>query len=310
MKKIMVCTGFLFLFFAGSYSSVDTKDFFPELDEWELDVEEKTYDVTNLWELINGAADVFFTYDFRNLSIASYKKGDKLIRVEIYQHGNPDKAFGIYRAEKMPDYTTVEIGVEGYVTEGAWGFNTDKYYVKVMDQGIARPMKEEMETIAFAVHKSINGTDVFPEEFKIMPGGDKIDQTEGFVLKNFIGYEMLKYAFTQDYHCGEGSYKLFIMNMSSEKIAEDAMNAYFSAINYAYNEKQKYYLVNDPFNGKLYMGKVKNFLFGAVYFQDECDITVKLDLLNDRLESAENEAADPDAYDIDGSTGSTAPSVK
>ena len=45
---------------------------FPEIPGWKLNVNEHVYNAGDLWELINGAADIFLSYYFEDLLIGEY----------------------------------------------------------------------------------------------------------------------------------------------------------------------------------------------------------------------------------------------
>jgi hypothetical protein len=97
-------TGFIILlFFLGQVYAVDAA-LFPDIKGWKKQVNEKVYLSGDLWELINGAADIFLSYYFEDLQIAEYSKKDQMIRVEIYRHKSFEDTYGIYTAERMPDY--------------------------------------------------------------------------------------------------------------------------------------------------------------------------------------------------------------
>ena len=60
---------------------------FPEIEGWSLQIQEKVYTPDNLWDIINGAADLYLSYDFRKLHLAEYKDTTGLeVRIEIYHH--------------------------------------------------------------------------------------------------------------------------------------------------------------------------------------------------------------------------------
>ena len=67
-----------------------------ELPGWERDGEALEYEAENLWEYINGSAETFLAYAFRDVVAQDYRKGAGLeLKVEIYRHDSPLMAFGI-----------------------------------------------------------------------------------------------------------------------------------------------------------------------------------------------------------------------
>ena len=60
---------------------------FPEVDGWALAGDVLTYDADNLWEYINGAAELFLEYDVQTCRTADLSSGDLLATVDLYDAG-------------------------------------------------------------------------------------------------------------------------------------------------------------------------------------------------------------------------------
>ena len=98
---------FLFLvLFAGDLNTAaaqNTPDMqFPQIAGFKLTPGEKVYTSDNLFEIIDGAADVFLTYGFEELRTAEYSApGIEYIRVETYRHSSRANAFGMYAPSRI-----------------------------------------------------------------------------------------------------------------------------------------------------------------------------------------------------------------
>lgn len=66
------------------------------VDGWIKSGKERHFSKETLFNYINGGAELFLEFGFKNLSGQSYKKGDAEINLEIYQMENTDAALGIY----------------------------------------------------------------------------------------------------------------------------------------------------------------------------------------------------------------------
>ncbi|MFC2097802.1 DUF6599 family protein, partial [Bacteroidota bacterium] len=66
-----------------------------DIDGCEI-VRDENYDGGSLWGLINGGADVYLEYGFKNLVFQEVKKDNNNFRIEIYCMNNAESAFGIY----------------------------------------------------------------------------------------------------------------------------------------------------------------------------------------------------------------------
>jgi hypothetical protein len=146
---------------------------FPEVPGWKLKVDTRIYVAGDLWELINGAADIFLSYYFEDLHIAEYTNKEQIIRVELYRHKTIEDTYGIYTAERMPDYPQVKIGSQGYKSDGVLNFMAGNYYVKVMSAGVKEAVEKSIALVAGKIDVTLAqpiglplATELFPEEGK------------------------------------------------------------------------------------------------------------------------------------------------
>ncbi len=65
--------------------------------------EEYRYAREDLWQYINGAADLFLSYGFRELIVRDLEQGDRHVTVSVYDMGGPLDAFGVYERERPDD---------------------------------------------------------------------------------------------------------------------------------------------------------------------------------------------------------------
>lgn len=156
----------------------------------------------DLYMYIDGGASAFHNYDFVALGHQDYKKGDTDITVDIYFMGEPLNAFGIYAAERSPDYDFIPVGAEGYQAESMVNFLQGPCYVKLSgfseNKGGAQ---EVLRAFAEAVSKRIGDDKSLPDEVKRFPVENLVPHAQGYEKKAPLGFEFLapalmaKYAF-------------------------------------------------------------------------------------------------------------------
>ena len=110
----------------------------PQLAAWTLSEAPRSYFPDNLFEYIDGAAESYLSYDFRELLVADLeKKGtDATLTLEIYDMGLPLNAFGIFAAERYPENKVVALGDLGYLEGEALNFLSGRFYVKMLAFGL------------------------------------------------------------------------------------------------------------------------------------------------------------------------------
>ena len=75
---------------------------FPEVEGWSVASEVHSYTADNLWEYINGAAELFVEYDVQTCYTGDLASGGLVVTVDYYDMGTPLNAFGVYVRER-PD---------------------------------------------------------------------------------------------------------------------------------------------------------------------------------------------------------------
>ncbi len=80
----------------------------PVPDRWTAVDQEYRYDRETLWQYINGAAELFLSYRFRELVVADFEQGDGAITIYLYDMSRPLDAYGIFEAEKPMQAIVVE----------------------------------------------------------------------------------------------------------------------------------------------------------------------------------------------------------
>lgn len=241
---------------------------FPEIPGWKLNVNEHVYNAGDLWELINGAADIFLSYYFEDLLIGEYTQKDKMIRVELYRHKTIEDAYGIYTAERMPDYPQVPVGSQGYKSQGVLNFLAGNYYVKIMSAGIEEADEASIVNIAEMVEKAMAQPKSLPELVSVFPDEGKVFLSDTYIAQNFMGYSFFHHAFTARYK-EPLPHQLFIIRLPDEEI--NSMAEQYSALvkESNVNIKDNLVVVNDPFNGTVYLKKGSGFLIGVMNLTDE-----------------------------------------
>src|SRR5512139_1591285 len=89
----------------------------------------------NLFEYIDGGAEVYHHYQFAGLVHQKYRVGEVELTVDIYDMGGAVNAFGIYSVERAPGYNYVPIGAEGYLNDLVLNFLQGPCYVKLLAAG-------------------------------------------------------------------------------------------------------------------------------------------------------------------------------
>ncbi len=235
-----------------------------ELDGWKMDGEALFYTSDNLWEYINGQAETFLMYDFREVAAQHYLDASDLeIKVEIYEHGNSLMTFGIYSQFRSPEGAYLDIGNEAFGDEYSIHFWKGRFYVKVYAYDEGEKSSEAMKKFASIVAERIPAEGGEPKETALFPRGGLIEKSVTYVSEGVMGSGKFPPAFTGNYLFGEEKGKLYIFSLESDDAAEELFVWYTEELEAKAGEavsgQMKYHVAEGE---APYRGPVKVFRYG------------------------------------------------
>lgn len=243
----------------------------PEISPWKLSDAPRTYVPETLYEYIDGAAEIYLSYDFLELIVAQYKKAGSSasLTVEIYNMGNEKNSFGIYSAERFPESNFVSIGAQGYREEGTLNLLAGKYYIKLLCFDCGSESGDELKLFAEEAAKRIKAKPGFPSRLQSFPREGLVLNSEKFISRNFLGYSFLHSGYTADYKLGGLDFECFLIEGEDEQDAQNMLEQYLKArsregvqqIGEAYRIKDRYY-------HNIYLSRVGNCLCGVTKIKD------------------------------------------
>lgn len=166
------------------------------------------YTPENLYQYMDGGADIFLLYGVRTLLHREFQVKTVDVTVDIFDMGSSDTAFGMYAAERSPDYRFVNIGAEGYRNEGILNFLQDRYYIKLA--GFGDGADAVLDAFAHAISSQVGSNPAFPALLAELPSTNKKPHSEQFMPKDPLGHPFLSPAYVVAYAQGEQESKLFV----------------------------------------------------------------------------------------------------
>ncbi|MGD2151799.1 MAG: hypothetical protein PVG79_00935 [Gemmatimonadales bacterium] len=159
---------------------------FPELDGWTLAGEVLTYDADNLWEYINGAAELFVQYDVQTCRTADLASGDLVVTVDLYDMGSPLNAFGVFKQENPggpplagSTLAVVSLPYQALLLRGATYAKVNAIEGELTDAS----GRQLLEALAAA----LPGPATRPAELELLPQVGKVAGSEGYQRQGFLG---------------------------------------------------------------------------------------------------------------------------
>lgn len=215
MKKTVLIF-FLLILFVSSLFAGD----FPKIKGYKQDGEVRTYSADNLWEYIDGGADIFIDYGFQNLRSCDFTSGEMTITIDIYDMGTSLNAFGIYTSERPPEAEKLKYGVEAVLSPPYQALLLkDVYYVKIDVLEGDLTQKNGVQLLQ-AVADALPGSERYPAVFGNLPTTGRIAGSERFVKKSYLGLTELNNCVIADFAAGKEKFRYFLVNTTSGKETE------------------------------------------------------------------------------------------
>lgn len=143
---------------------------------WSRTDSARIYGGKDLYLFIDGGADLFFEYGFRQALAAEYRKGmDEAINLEIYEMTDSGAAFGIYSVRSGVDGRPVAIGQAGSAHAYYFMFWKGRYYISVAASDSTTECKRGLEAIARAVDRRLSAAGKKPGTAELLPRRDRMN---------------------------------------------------------------------------------------------------------------------------------------
>lgn len=243
---------------------------FPEIAGWTQSGEIETFIPKNLYEYINGAADLYFMYDFEELKVAEYQNDKKAtVTVDVYRHKTPLLAFGIYSQERLPEANFLDIGIQGYYEKGFLNFLTGPYYVKLSAVNTGPEDREVLVASAKKMAENLGMKGSFPAILSSFPSEGKKLNSELFIARNFLGYSFLHSSFTADYELQDKKFKLFVIERENRDECKTLIEKYLQTIKSPRKDvTEGRYTLSDPHHGEVDLHWKGVYIWGIININD------------------------------------------
>ncbi|MBT4269467.1 MAG: hypothetical protein HN580_15195 [Deltaproteobacteria bacterium] len=169
---------------------------------WKTHDKVRHFTPENLYEIINGAAELYLSYDVVQLSYVSFiKAGDSssFIDVSLYDLGNPTNAFGVFSVERSPDGLKLNLGRISYRQASSIFIWKGRYYAIITGSksseglnAVGLELAQQVDGFLEDMAEPVWGLTVFPEKNRL-PGTIKYFKVDA------LGLAFMQNTYTADY---------------------------------------------------------------------------------------------------------------
>lgn len=244
----------------------------PDVENWEKSDDIQSYYPENLFEYINGAAEIYLSYEFKELLVVQFdhENSEANISIEIYDMGEQENSFGIYSVERYPDNQFVPVGIQGYTEEGILNFLIGDYYIKLFCFGCSGDTADGLMKFAKGIAAKVEKKGSLPPLLGVFPQEGKIAHSEKFILRNFLGYGFLHDGYLVNYKTDDFEFDCFLIKGRDEEDAKKMLNQYLQS-NADSPEDQgvgKVIKIEDRYYKNIFLLRLDKYICGVMKIED------------------------------------------
>jgi hypothetical protein len=166
-------------------SMVDFAKFLPDsINGWSKMETDQVFNRENLYDYINGGAELYLSYGFQSLLNRTYQQPDQPdIILDIFDMSSSQNAFGVFShsREKMEQ----EFGQGSQYTAGSLLFWKDRYFISIMASPETSKSKQTVEELAGIIDSHIEKEGPLPALLNMLPRDSLIEESVRY-FKHYI----------------------------------------------------------------------------------------------------------------------------
>jgi hypothetical protein len=210
-----------------------------EAADWTPAGNAKNFSGEQLFDHIDGGADIYFEYGFDRLLVRELTAGEKKVSLEIYRMTDSAAAFGIFSYNRHPSLPSAGLGTDSVIHPNGLFFWQDRYYVDIRQLGSTPIPPEETLALARAVSVKIASTATRPEIMDSLPQENRVPGSEVFARgrlainnqvyvadEDLFGLKKGEAAAIARYRLGQPEFSVIIARYASADACQDGFTRF------------------------------------------------------------------------------------
>jgi len=147
-----------------------------EVEGWTPKQPDGFYDGSNLFDYINGGAEVYRSFNVQRVLARQYAKpGEEDILADIFDMGSSQDAFGVYHHD-MREGDSAGIGQESEYIRGVLSFWKGRHFVSVLSMDETADSKRAVLALGRAIAQAIREEGPAPDLLRLLPPKGRLPQ--------------------------------------------------------------------------------------------------------------------------------------
>lgn len=229
----------------------------------------------DLYEYINGGAELYHQYGFIEVATADYKKGATEMVVDIYRFDSPVNAYGLYSMLRPDGADLFMLGMEGFIAPSKIEFVKGDLLVRVIGYDDSDETSLALVNLSDQIDKQLTGVKQLPAAFGLLPPESIVDGSARYFAEAYLGQSFLTSVYCRDYLLDSSVVTLFLCNVDGgskllewSRTAEEAGKLVDAPADLSFDDG-KAIGIDDTYYGQIVAGIRGGRLVGMVGFSDE-----------------------------------------
>lgn len=268
------------------------------LGAWKRAEPADVYNKDNVFELIDGEAELYFPYGLKRVVAAEYAQEadpENTISIEVYELASLLDAFGVFSNYRDEESKPAQIGAEAVAGSTQVMFYQDVFFVKARSS--KTDQKEKLLQFAADLSKTLPQRLDPPSEPAVLDVKGVIPATRQYIGQSLLGYDFFKKgllakAFLEDTPPPDAKpLRVFVIHEDSAKDAEAVIQKYVEYLNQngAKSEslpadgESKFLKAADPLHKGVLLKQKGAYIIGVAKLTPEADAKPLIDRIEAKL---------------------------
>lgn len=177
-----LCLMFLTFFFSKDVPGSSLSGS-PAALNWKKEQKSEHYKGEELYGYINGGAEIFFEYGFKELYVSHYtalsNEAKKELTLEVYKMESPESAFGIFSTKRTGDEkVSKQVKVLHWVSPTQVNMVKAEFFINIVGFNCA---EGELEKFAIPIPGRVQGKSALPKLLDLIPAENRIPNSERYI---------------------------------------------------------------------------------------------------------------------------------
>jgi hypothetical protein len=267
---------------------------FPECTEgWNIEGRPDIYTSDNLFDHIDGEAEIYFPYGFEVLASARYvnKQNPQVaIEADIYKMGSLIDAFGMYANYRRVADIETKVGAEAIISPAQLLFYQDRYFVKLQATGTLDIGQDAFLACAKAISRNLPAGTGKPVELEALMVPAVVGKSERYIAQSLLGYSFFNHGLMADAVTPKDELQVFIVLGDSADAAQGSLRQYQDYLQKSGAKVQMKARADrisveaaDPLYGNVVAEQYGRYIVGAARFKETSEAKQLVERIGKRL---------------------------